>query len=244
MPSPLRPLLNALFAPPWTAVMVTGAVGAAGITGDGDLFRRMERVWAKGLTRVWGVDVEVFGAENIDPAQSCVIMSNHASHVDIVALFLALPVVPGFLAKSELDKVPFLSAALRAGGHVVIDRGKHASAVETLKAAADEVRGGKTIAVFPEGTRGDSATVGKFKKGGFHVAKAACVPIVPVGVRGSRDVLPKHGRLLMPGRVEVHIGKPISAADVVATPIDELVARTRAEVIALSAMPARESVQG
>lgn len=221
--------------------MVTTAVGAVGVTGDGDVFRRLERVWARGLTRVWGVDVAAFGAENIDAARSYVIMSNHASHVDIVALFLALPVIPGFLAKSELDKVPFLSTALRAGGHVVIDRGKHSSALGTLKLAAEEVRNGKTIVVFPEGTRGDSATVGPFKKGGFHLAKEAGVPIIPVGVRGSRDVLPKHGRLLKPGRVEVHIGQPISAEDVVAMPLSALVARTRADVIALSAMPARES---
>lgn len=224
--------------------MVTAAVSAASATGDGDLFRRLERVWARGLTKVWGVDVACFGEANIDPSRSYVIMSNHASHVDIVALFQALPVIPGFLAKSELDKVPFLSTALRAGGHVVIDRGKRSSAMGTLKVAAEEVRNGKTIVVFPEGTRGDSATVGAFKKGGFHLAKEAGVAIVPVGVRGSRDVLPKHGRLLKPGRVEVHIGQPISVDDVMATPLDALIARTRAAVIELSAMPAREAGQG
>ncbi len=224
--------------------MVTTAMGAVGVTGDGDVFRRLERVWAKGLTNVWGVDVAAFGTQHIDPTRSYVIMSNHASHVDIVALFLALPIVPGFLAKSELDKVPFLSTALRAGGHVVIDRGKHQSAMDTLKRAAVEVREGKTIVIFPEGTRGDSATVGAFKKGGFHLAKEAEVAIVPVGVRGSRDVLPKHGRLLHPGRVEVHIGAPISVDDVKAMPLDALVARTRSEIMSLSAMPARESVQG
>lgn len=244
MSSPLRPLVNSLFAPSWTAFMVTTAVGAVSVTGDGDVFRRMERVWAKGLTRVWGVDVQTFGAEHIDPKGAYVIMSNHASHVDIVALFIALPLIPGFLAKSELDKVPFLSTALRAGGHVVIDRGKHASAMETLTRAAVEVRGGKTIVVFPEGTRGSSATIGAFKKGGFHLAKAAGVPIVPVGVRGSRDVLPKHGRLLKPGRVEVHIGRPIGVDDVVNMPLEALVERTRSAVIALSGMPARQADQG
>lgn len=241
MPSPLRPIVNSLFAPSWTAFMVTTAMGAVGVTGDGGVFRRLERVWARGLTKVWGVEVVAVGQEHIDPTRSYVIMSNHASHVDIVALFQALPIVPGFLAKSELDKVPFLSTALRAGGHVVIDRGKHQSAMETLRRAAVEVREGKTIVIFPEGTRGDSATIGPFKKGGFHLAKEAGVAIVPVGIRGSREVLPKHGRLLHPGRVEVRIGEPISAEDVTSTEVGAMIERTRRAVMELSGMPARRS---
>ena len=237
----LRSVLNSVFLGLWTAFMVTLAVLLSVLRGDFGVFRRMQRKWAGGLVRFWGVDLVVQGAEHMDTATSYVVMSNHLSWADIVVLFLALPTTPGFLAKRELLRVPFLAAALRAGGHVLIDRGRRSSAVQALHRAAEEIRGGKTVLVFPEGTRGDTDTIGDFKKGGFHLARDAKVPILPVGVRGSRAIFPRDGVLIHPGRVEVHIGAPISVADVEQLSVDALVARTRSEVMALSAMPARES---
>ena len=113
--------------------MVTNAVTLSVVLRDPEFFRRMQRDWARGLTRFWGVDIEVLGAENMDPSTSYVVMSNHSSYVDIVALFLALPTIPGFLAKRELMRVPFLSQALRSGGHVLIDRGRARNATQALE---------------------------------------------------------------------------------------------------------------
>lgn len=238
-----RAILNSVFLALWTVFMVTIAVTASIVRGDFGVFRRMQRKWARGLVDFWGVDVAVFGAEHMDPAVSYVVMSNHLSYADIVVLFLALPTTPGFLAKRELMRVPFLAAALRSGGHVIIDRGKRASAVEALQRAAEEIRGGKTVLVFPEGTRGDTDTIGDFKKGGFHLARDARVPILPVGVRGSRAVFPRNGFLVHSGHVEVHIGAPIPSSDVGSLPVHALIDRVRADVMALSAMPARENDQ-
>lgn len=238
-----RACINTVFLGLWTAFMVTVAVSLSVLRGDFGVFKRLQRSWARGLVRFWGVDVEVHGGEHMAPGTSYVVMSNHLSYADIVVLFLALPTTPGFLAKRELMRVPFLSAALRAGGHVVIDRGHRSSAVQTLQQAAAEIRGGKTVLVFPEGTRGDSDTIGTFKRGGFHLARDAGVPILPVGVRGSRGVFPRDSLLVRPGRIEVHIGAPIPVADIEALAPDALVTRVRAEVMSLSAMPARESVQ-
>lgn len=235
----VRSFLSFLFLGAWTAVMVVLAVTASILKGDPEVFRRAQRTWARGLVRVWGVDVRVFGAETVDTSRSYVVMANHLSYVDIVALFLALPIIPGFLAKSELTKIPFLSQALRSGGHVVIERDQHASALQTLAKAAEEVRGGKTVLVFPEGTRGDSDTVGDFKKGGFHLAKSAGVPILPVGVRGSRSVFARGSLLVHPGVIEVHIGQAVPARDVAELEPSEMAARVRAEIMALAAMPAR-----
>jgi 1-acyl-sn-glycerol-3-phosphate acyltransferase len=235
----VRSFLSFLFLGAWTAFMTAGAVTLSVIKRDPEVFRRAQRNWAAGLVRFWGVDVRVFGAESVDLSRSYVVMANHLSYVDIVALFLALPIIPGFLAKSELTKVPFLSQALRSGGHVVIARGKHQSAMQTLSKAADEVRGGKTVLVFPEGTRGDSDTIGDFKKGGFHLAKSAGVPILPVGLRGSRSVFPKGSLLVHPGVIEVYIGQAIPDADVVTYEPSEMVQRVRSQIMDLSAMPAR-----
>lgn len=235
----VRSFLSFLFLGVWTAFMTTGAVALSVIKRDPEVFRRAQRYWARGLVRFWGVDVRVFGAESVDLSRSYVVMANHLSYVDIVALFLALPMIPGFLAKSELAKIPFLSQALRSGGHVVIERDQHHSAMQTLGRAAEEVRGGKTVLVFPEGTRGDSDTIGDFKKGGFHLAKQAGVPILPVGLRGSRSVFPKSSLLVHPGVIEVHIGEAIPDADVANYEASEMVMRTRAKIMELSAMPAR-----
>lgn len=224
--------------------MVTYAVTLSVLRGDFGVFRRLQRDWARGLVRFWGVEVEVRGAEHMAPDTSYVVMSNHLSYADIVVLFLALPTTPGFLAKRELMRVPFLAQALKAGGHVVIDRGHRTSAVETLHKAADQIRGGKSVLVFPEGTRGDSDTIGDFKKGGFHLARDAGVPILPVGLRGSRSVFPRDSLRIHPGRIEVHIGAPIPASDVEALPAGDLVVRARSEIMSLSAMPARENAPG
>jgi 1-acyl-sn-glycerol-3-phosphate acyltransferase len=235
----VRSFLSFLFLGVWTAFMTAGAVTLSVIKRDPEVFRRAQRNWAAGLVRFWGVDVRVFGAESVDLSRSYVVMANHLSYVDIVALFLALPIIPGFLAKSELTKIPFLSQALRSGGHVVIARDQRQSAMQTLNKAADEVRGGKTVLVFPEGTRGDSDTIGDFKKGGFHLAKSAGVPILPVGLRGSRSVFPKGSLLVHSGVIEVHIGQAIPDADVTAYEPSEMVQRVRSQIMELSAMPAR-----
>jgi 1-acyl-sn-glycerol-3-phosphate acyltransferase len=237
----VRSFLGFLFLGVWTAFMTTGAVALSVIKRDPEVFRRAQRDWARGLVRFWGVDVRVFGAESVDLSRSYVVMANHLSYVDIVALFLALPIIPGFLAKAELAKIPFLSQALRSGGHVVIERDQRQSAMQTLNKAAEEVRGGKTVLVFPEGTRGDSDTIGDFKKGGFHLAKSAGVPILPVGLRGARSVFPKGSLLIHPGVIEVHIGPAIPDADVTTYEPSEMVQRVRADIMELSAMPARPS---
>jgi 1-acyl-sn-glycerol-3-phosphate acyltransferase len=236
----LRACANSIFSVLWTAFMVTFAISSSLILGDPEFFRRAQRVWARGLARFWGVELQVFGAENMPAGHSYVVMSNHASYADIVALFIALPVIPGFLAKAELMRVPFLAAALRAGGHVIIDRKKRESARQAIGSAAQQVRAGKSVLIFPEGTRTDSDTIAEFKSGGFHLAKAAEVPIIPVGLRGTRAVGPKHSLLFWPGKVEVHIGTPLSPADIAGHELSPLVRDVRERIAALSGMPAPE----
>lgn len=235
----VRSFLSFLFLGVWTAFMVVLAVSASVLMRDPEIFRRAQRTWAGGLVRFWGVEVRVHGAPSVDTSQSYVVMANHLSYADIVALFLALPIIPGFLAKAELAKIPFLSQALRSGGHVVIERQQHASAMHTLDQAAAQIRGGKTVLVFPEGTRGRDDSIGDFKKGGFHLAKSAGVAILPVGLRGSRHVFARSSLLIRPGVIEVHIGDAISKEEVAIEDPGAMAQRVRAKIMELSAMPAR-----
>ncbi len=238
----LRAMANSIFFGLWTAFMVSFAVTAGLLLRDPDFFKRMQRYWARGLTGFWGVNLEVFGAEHMvaGPDASYVVMANHASYADIVALFIALPIIPGFMAKRELLRVPFLAAALRAGGHVIVDRGgRHEKAMKLIDSAAKQVRSGKTVLIFPEGTRGNSETIGDFKSGGFRLARSAGVPIIPVGLRGTGRVGPKHSLLIWPGKVEVHIGEPLSPEEIAALDHPALVQRVRSRIVTLSGTPAQ-----
>ncbi|MCB9597507.1 MAG: 1-acyl-sn-glycerol-3-phosphate acyltransferase [Sandaracinaceae bacterium] len=208
---------------------------------DPQAFARLERTWARWVAAGDGIVVETVGGAHLDLGRPYVLMANHQSHVDIVALFNALPMVPGFLAKAELGRIPVFGRAMAAGGHVFVERGEHARAVAAIDDAARRIREGATIVIFPEGTRSRRREVMPFKKGGFHLAMLAGVPIVPVGLRGTADILPKHDLALVPGRCEVHVGAPI---DPTGRSLDELVAMTHAAICELSALPAAPDRSG
>jgi 1-acyl-sn-glycerol-3-phosphate acyltransferase len=227
-------LLRGLFTAPWTMGVTASSVLLTKLTGQDSWVPRGERFWAQGLLAAWNVRLESEWPTDLDLSKPYVVMANHTSYADVPILFTGLPFVPGFLAKKELDRVPFLSMALHAGGHVLLDRSDHVSAVRALRAVAEHVRSGKTVAVFPEGTRGDGRALLPFKRGGFLVAKKASVAILPVGIRGSREVLPR-GRLLpSPSNVRLVAGQPIAAREVRALSMDELMRRVRASISELS----------
>lgn len=205
---------NFIFTLFWTAGVTVGAVIAAKLRRQERLILDGERLWARGLLRTWGVQVEAEGLEWLPTEGPYIVMANHQSHVDVPILFSCLPIIPGFLAKKELSRIPFLSMALRAGGHVLIDRADRSSAMRALKNAAQEIRSGKTLAIFPEGTRGVEDRLAPFKKGGFLIAKKAGVPVVPVGVLGSRHILDRNAWLPRRGRVRLIAGKPISSEEI------------------------------
>jgi len=201
---------NSLILPGWTVLCVSTAVCLGALTRDKDLFYRWQREWARGLFKLCGVELEVTGQEHMLLNQSYIVVANHSSYMDIPALFGGLPTTPQFIAKRELARIPFVGTALRQGRHVLVERGNRASARDSLEYAASHVREGATILVFPEGTRSTTDEVGQFKTGAFRLAKQAGAPILPVGIWGTRHVLPKHGRLLRPRPVRVRIGPAFS----------------------------------
>lgn len=233
-----RGLLNALVLPLWTMFCVTGALIIGFITRDRDFFYRGQRGWARGLYWLCGIELEVQGAEHMDPNGAYVIVANHASYMDIAALFASLPKLPQFMAKRELSRIPFLGAALRSGRHILIDRGNHASARGSIERASDHLKTGAAILIFPEGTRSTSDEIARFKTGAFRLAKLGQVAILPVGIAGTRRVLPKHGRTIKSGKVRVRVGAPITAADVESIPLNELSERVRQALSELSGLPA------
>jgi 1-acyl-sn-glycerol-3-phosphate acyltransferase len=230
-------LPNFAFTPFWTAGVTVTAVAIARLSGQGHFITEGERLWARGLLKTWGVTVDVEGLEHLPSQAPYILMANHQSHVDVPILFASLPIIPGFLAKKELGKIPFLAMALRAGGHVLIDRSDRSSAMRVLKNAAEEVRSGKTLAVFPEGTRGAEDRLAPFKKGAFLIAKKAGVPIVPVGIRGSRAILKRDEWLPRAGRVQLMVGKAISFDEIRSMDVEALIERTYQSIAGLLGWP-------
>jgi 1-acyl-sn-glycerol-3-phosphate acyltransferase len=131
---------------------------------------------------------------------------------DTAAIVATLPCSFRFVAKRELTWIPFFGWALAASGHVIIDRSNRESSVRSLERAAERVRRGKTVVIFPEGTRVQAGELGEFKSGGFHLALAAQVPILPASVSGSSRITPPRSLRIESGRIHVHYGEPIPTA--------------------------------
>jgi 1-acyl-sn-glycerol-3-phosphate acyltransferase len=201
----LRYTLIALYTVFWASVACVEAL--LGFGGVGGL--HAGRTWARWILWTCRVPVGVEGLENIAPGQSYVVMPNHQSAFDIAAIAATLPLSWRFVAKRELTRIPFFGWGLLAAGHIVIDRRDNESAIRSLKAAAEQVRSGTSVIVFPEGTRSLTGEVGPFKSGGFHLAIEAGVPILPATISGSRRVAPPKSLRARSGQIVVRYGKPI-----------------------------------
>jgi 1-acyl-sn-glycerol-3-phosphate acyltransferase len=200
-----RYLLVILYTAFWGAV----ACLAAPFDRDGRSVVWIGRQWVRWILRTCGVRVEVDGLENVPRDRPCVYMSNHQSVFDIAAIVSTLPVSWKFVAKRELTWIPFFGWALALGHQIIVDRKDRESSVRSLARAAERVRAGANVIIFPEGTRSPDASLREFKSGGFHLAIQAGVPIVPVAVSGSRRITPKRSLRIESGRVLVRYGKPI-----------------------------------
>jgi 1-acyl-sn-glycerol-3-phosphate acyltransferase len=161
--------------------------------------------------RLWGVTVEVSGAENV-PAGPAVFAANHTSALDIPLLFGYLPAEFRIIHKRSLYYIPVVGAYLYFGGHIGIDRARAFGARRSLAQAAERIRRGTSVAVFPEGTRSPDESVRPFKKGSFMLALEAGVPVVPVSLSGVKQVTPRGLMRLRAGTVRLAVHRAIETA--------------------------------
>jgi 1-acyl-sn-glycerol-3-phosphate acyltransferase len=191
------------------------------------------RAWSRAMLRSAGVRIRVHGAENIAPPPAGqVFASNHVSWYDVFALAGTLPRY-SFVAKAELLRIPIFGPGARAAGTVPIERDNRKSAFASYDAAAQIIRGGRAVIVFPEGTRGRSYALRAFKKGPFVLAIAAGVPVVPVIVHGAMAVMPKGSWRIRPGVVDVHILEPVPTSGLTYADRDGLSETVRARMAEL-----------
>ncbi len=192
-----------------------------------------QRVWSPVLVWLPSAWVTVRGLENVDFTRPAVFVSNHQSTVDIPVLFMALPTNFRFVAKKIIRYIPFLGWFIWMAGFIFVDRKNHADAVRSLDAAAEQIRAGKSIVVFAEGTRSSTGEVLPFKKGPFALALKAGVPVVPVAVEGSGIVMPKNRWTFTSREILVAVGKPIDPAPF-GTDKEALLAEVRSRIIDLN----------
>ncbi|HTQ06629.1 MAG TPA: lysophospholipid acyltransferase family protein [Polyangiaceae bacterium] len=167
--------------------------------------------WSAALVRYAKIELDVSGLEHAPLDEAFVVMSNHRSHYDIPVLFQALrPRRLRMVAKAELFRVPIWAGAMRAAGFVEVNRSNRIAAMRSLERARAAIKGGTSIWIAPEGTRGSGGELGAFKKGGFHLAAGAEARILPVTVLGTERVLPARGTHVTDGeRIRVRVLPPI-----------------------------------
>ena len=198
-------------------------------TGNGP--HLLARLWANSLLWVSRVKITVIGTEKLDPERSYIYMPNHQSNADIPLLLGRLPVQFRWLAKAELFKIPIFGRAMRGVGYISIDRSNRKSAFKSLARAARTIRDGTSVLIFPEGTRSRDGHLLPFKKGGFVLAVDSGVPIVPIIIRGTRDIIPKGHFMIRPAPVTMQILDPVETTNYTRKTKDALLAHIRTILI-------------
>jgi 1-acyl-sn-glycerol-3-phosphate acyltransferase len=188
-------------------------------------------LWARILLWLSSVKTEVVGRENVLHGRSQIFMSNHQSGFDILIVLAHIDTYFAWIAKKELFSIPVFGDAMRKGGYLPIDRKNFVRAMRSINDAAQIIRDGKSVMTFPEGTRSMDNQIHPFKKGVFHLALKAGVPIVPVTIIGSGDIMPKKSFRVHPGKITMVIDRPIDVTGYSEETIDELLNRVY-EVVA------------
>lgn len=160
-----------------------------------------------------GVKVEASGLERLDPSLTYIFMSNHTSNLDPPILLPLIPRRTSVMAKKELFSYPILGETMRMGSLVPVDRGNRDAGIAAVHAAADVVRQGINMTIYVEGKRSFDGKLLPFKKGPFYLAMECGVPVVPVTIVGTHDLMPKARFQISPGTVKVIFHEAIAPTE-------------------------------
>jgi len=208
----IRAYLFLTFFIPLTLIFATSALLCTLFDSSGRLYAAHARVWARISLAMAGARVEMHGLENIPPGP-VIFMSNHQSNFDILTMLAHMPVQLYWIAKKELFDIPVFGASIRRGGYIPLDRSDGRKALKSMDNAAAIIRAGKSVVMFPEGTRTKDLKLLPFKRGGFMLAVKAAVPVVPVTINGTGRINPANRKRLYSGTISVFIHPPVQLPD-------------------------------
>lgn len=175
----------------------------------GDLIHIVSRYFGRSLLWAGRANVQVRGLENLPQDRPCLICANHQSLFDIALLDGYIPLQFRFVVKKELFSVPLLGLCLIMENQIKLDRKNRRKGIESIRKGSELIKTGRSIAVFPEGTRSPDGTVKPFRKGSLLIATDSRIPVVPVTIDGSYNIMSKGSFRLHPGTVKVIVHPPI-----------------------------------
>lgn len=224
-----RAFLTSFFIIAWTFLLSVVATVTMPLSPRGDLYLWFAQLWPKVIFAFGGIRYRRSVSPLLRPDERYIYLSNHESLTDILALYATLPQKVVMVAKRSLLILPIFSWGMWLAGFVFINRKNRSSAFRSMSQAGERLRKGRSVLVFPEGTRGDGQTLQSFKKGGFILAQQAGFPIVPVGIFGTYAVLPRDTFPVYPGHIAVAVGAPMQPPPP-GEPLDDFITQVAREV--------------
>jgi 1-acyl-sn-glycerol-3-phosphate acyltransferase len=197
------------------------------------LIDSINRWWARSILWAAGIELHREGMEKIDPQKRYVLVSNHYSYFDIPCILAAVPQPIRFMAKASLFKIPIFGWALGRAGFIPIDRKNRRTAVKSFDLAAERIRKGNTIVIFPEEGRSRARQMRPFQRGAFLLAIKAQMPMMPIAVDGTFDVFRVGAKRITPGKVTVKAGEMIDCAGTMLRDKERLATESRAQIEAM-----------
>jgi len=209
----IRSLLLLVVLPIYTTLAGLVSIPVAALTGSSYWLYRLGRLGVRLGLFLAGIRLRIIGQDELPADQNFIYMMNHASNLDVPAVFLALKGEVRALGKKELFKLPVLATAMKMGGFIPIDRSNRERAIQSMRQAAEVARAGASFLLAPEGTRSRDGTLLPFKKGGFYLAIDSGVPIVPISVSGAYELMPPGSFAIRPGTIEIFFHEPIPTSN-------------------------------
>ncbi len=194
--------------------------------------------WNEGLDSMWatvgdlgatvaGIQLAIKGENHLWESRPAVFILNHQSNADFLIAIKLIRKDARAVAKKELQNVPILGQLMAASGTIFLDRTDKDKAIEAMKPVVDSLKEGTSVVIFPEGTRSYDYTLGKFKKGAFHLAMQAGVPVIPIILKNAHDVMPRGKNVFNPTIVQVIVKPPVHTHDWTKENMDEKIAEVR-----------------
>lgn len=202
----------------------------ASLKSNSPLIDLITRVWGRAIVRAAGIDLSVRNLELLDPKQRYILVANHYSYYDIPCIFAGIPQPIRFMAKVSLFKIPIFGWALGRAGFIPIDRKNRRTAVKSFDLAAERIRKGNTIVVFPEEGRSRERALRPFQRGGFLLALKSELPVVPIALNGTYDVFRVGAKRVTPAPVVITVTPPIPTIGLSVRDKEKLAAESRSRI--------------
>ena len=164
--------------------------------------------------KISGCSVKIIGLENLDVNNGQLLVSNHQSGFDIYSINAYIPLQVRWLAKESLFRIPFMGWAMSAARYIPIDRDNARKAIKSLRSAAESVKRGNSVVIFPEGTRTPDGQLKEFKKGTLYMAKKYQLTMTPVTIKGTYNIMRKKSLRIHPQAIKIIIDKPIPFSEI------------------------------